>query len=561
MLQRARSLASFFLYTDCGHYILIGVFALLAHGLLLLNDGVYWDGWLIYVGKLTNRWELISGIYTDRGGLPIYTAFHWLLYQFPFFVFGYKLSAFLFIFSSTFFIYRIARLLFDNPLISLFIALVALTYPANQATVELIVIPYLFSYFLFWLGCLLLVLALTKKRRVAFLWHLGSLVSLILSFRMYSLLVYFYGFLLILFLIYLARGNRVGFFQNTKQFIVSYFMYLVLPVVFWVGNAWFFPPSGFYVDADAFIWGPILFELTGRYFSFGVAGQFLESLTNLTNPLVLFIVVAISWLAAWGFANKKRSQPWSEAALSPSQIVFAGAVLFAAGVFPYVIVGRSTMLHGWATRNAILIAVPIAISLVGLAWGLCARAKKKQAQWASKITVFVFFALTILFTVETAKFYLFWQLRTIKDYSVIAHVARQAETLEGTSVFYVHDSFRVGGENKYRPHEYFGMLAAAIPGSEKIGFDVNYYTYEEYFLTSDESIAARLELWYPHLDIYGCQAEMYIDTGTARLDPTIFLKYFYYKYLNPSRFEAFLLTVTSVDIIPIESALATNCQR
>lgn len=558
---RLRKAVSFLVHTKKGHYVLIGLFALLAHGLLLLNDGVYWDGWLIYVAKITNRWELTSGIYADRGGLPLYTAFHWLLYQIPPFIFGYKLAAFVFISASAFFIYRIARLLFVNPLISLFISLLALTYPANQATVELIVIPYLLSYFLFWLGCLLLVLALANKKRNAIWLHLSAVFSLVPSFRMYSLLVYFYGFLFILFLVYLTREEKAGFFQKAKQFVFSHFMYLVLPVGFWLGNAWLFPPSGFYVDADAFIWGPVLFELTGNYLLFGVAGQLLESLANLANPLVLLLVAAIGWLAVWGFANKKRTQPWSGATLSPSQLVFAGAVLFAAGVIPYVIVGRSTMLHGWATRNAILIAVPIAIFLVGLAWGLGARAKKKQAQRVSKITVFVFFALTILFTLETANFYLFWQLRTIKDYSVIAHIARQAETLEDTSVLYVHDTFRVGGENRYRPHEYFGMLAAAIPGSEKIGFDVNYYTYEEYFLTSNESIVSLFELWYPHLDIHGCQAEMYIDAGTARLDPTIFLKYFYYKYLNSSRLGPFLLTVTSVDIIPIESALATNCHR
>ena len=557
---RLRKTLSFLVNTEKGHYLLIGLFALFSHGLLLLNDGVYWDGWLIYVGKITNRWELINGIYADRGGLPIYTAFHWLLYQFPFFVFGYKLSAFLFISSSAFFIYRIARLLFNNPLISLFIALVALTFPSNQATVELIVIPYLLSYFLFWLGCLLLVLTRTKKNP-AIWWHLAAAFSLVLSFRMYSLLVYFYGFLFILYMTYLVRKKGVEFVQTTKQFIVLYFVYLVLPILFWVGNAWLFPPGGFYANADAFIWGPVLFDLTASYFTFGVAWQFLESLANLANPLVLFPVVAISWLAAWGFANKKHAQLFLGATLNPRQLLLGGAVLFAAGVFPYVIVGRATMLHGWATRNTILIAVPIAVLLAGLAQGLGVKGKKGQTQLVSKITVFVLFVLTLLFTVETAKFYLMWQLRAIKDHSVILHVSSQAESVEDTSIFYVHDSFRVGGENRYRPYEYFGMLAAAIPGSQKIGFDVNYYTYEEYFLNADEATAQLFELWFPDLDINGCQAEMHISAGSAQMNSMIFVRYFYYKYLNPNRLDSFLKTVTEVEIIPTESALATSCQR
>lgn len=560
MRQRLQNLSSFFLYTDKGHYTLLVLFGLLAHGFLLLNDGVYWDGWLIYVGKLTNRWELISGIYADRGGLPIYTAFHWLLYQFPFFVFGYKLVAFLFILSSSQFIYRIARFLFSNALISLFIALFALTYPANQATVELIVIPYLLSYFLFWLGCLLLVLAQEKKHR-AFFWHLGAVLCLVLSFRMYSLLVYFYGFLFILYLIWLARQRKSGFLQKTTRFVTANLGYLLLPIFFWLGNAWIFPPAGPYANVDAFIWRPVLVDLTGRYFSEGILGQFAASLANLANPLVLVSVVGLSYLAVCGFSVKNGRQQTLQASLRPAQLILAGAVLFAAGVFPYVIVGRSTMLHGWATRNAVLIAVPIAILLVGAAGALLTRVRKIQTKTFAKAAVFAMFALALLFATESAKAYLSWQLRAIKDNSVIANVARQAADAQDVSVFYVYDSFRVGGETKYRPHEYFGMLAVAFPGSQKIGFDVNYYTYEEYFLNADEVTADLLDFWYPYLDFYGCQAELHIEKGSAAVDPGLFLKYFYYRYLDPQDLDIFLYTVTEVEIIPFESPLATNCLR
>ena len=35
-------------------YSIIVAAACLSHGLLLLNDGIYWDGWLVYHWRLAN---------------------------------------------------------------------------------------------------------------------------------------------------------------------------------------------------------------------------------------------------------------------------------------------------------------------------------------------------------------------------------------------------------------------------------------------------------------------------------------------------------------------------
>ncbi|MDO8303739.1 MAG: hypothetical protein Q7T18_10900 [Sedimentisphaerales bacterium] len=152
-------------------------------------------------------------------------------------------------------------------------------------------------------------------------------------------------------------------------------------------------------------------------------------------------------------------------------------------------------------------------------------------------------------------------MRAIKDHSVIANVARQSDLLADASIVYVYDNFRVGGETKYRPHEYFGMFAKAIPESERIGFDVSYYDYVSYFVNQDEVRSDLLEFWYPNLDIHGCQTEMHIAAGSADIDPTIFFRYFYYRYIHPDGLDEFLYTVTDLEFVPIDSDIATNCPR
>ena len=560
--MQIRRFISFLFDQEAGNYLLIVLFSLFAHGLLLLNDGVYWDGWLIYVAKLQDRWNLVYTIYADRGGLPVYTAFHWAMRYFPSFVFGYKLVAYLFILGSAIITYQIARQLGLSRIIALFISLISLTFPANQATVELIVIPYLFSYFLFCIGCLILVVAENKSRQSTILWRFGAIVFFLLSFRMYSLLVHFYGFLFIMFISQTWRNSRKSWPTSANKFLVAHLDFFLLPIVFWFLNSWLFPPSGPYVTSDEFILDRSIFPLAGRFIANSLFGQVFESLKNLANPVILVIIGLFAVVMYFSYKPPEKDERLLRRKKTIFGLFLLGLTFFFTGMVPYILVGRSTMLHGWSTRNAVLIAVPTALIIVSFLLIIFPfQFAKKRPKAFPKILMVVLSSLVILFTTETAKFYLGWQLRAIKDNSVIANFARGASTLDDTTIFFVYDKFRVGGESKYRPHEYYGMFERAFPGRGQIGFDVNYYTYEEYFLGRSDVRKEQLELWYPNLDPYGCQAEMHIEAGSIEFNTWLFPKYFYYRYINGSGLERFLQDVTTLRFVPIDSTLATNCRR
>jgi hypothetical protein len=80
--------------------------AIVAPGLLLLNDGIYWDGWPMYMmPRDGNREDLLR--YFVEAGLPMRAYMHYAIGSFPGIVFGYKLVSFLAIAVSSLVIYRI----------------------------------------------------------------------------------------------------------------------------------------------------------------------------------------------------------------------------------------------------------------------------------------------------------------------------------------------------------------------------------------------------------------------------------------------------------------------
>jgi hypothetical protein len=299
---------------------------------------------------------------------------------------------------------------------------------------------------------------------------------------------------------------------------------------------------------------PVVFRLAETYWTYGVVGQLAEAIKNLANPFV-FLLVALS-IVPVAMATRGKKPTSKQKNLNLTWLVLGGVGFFVAGMLPYVVVGRSVQLHGWATRNAVLIAVPVAMILVGLIFQIFKVALAKNWVRASMITLAL---LTLLFTAETIKFYLEWQLRAIKDYSVIENFKAETELTDRSSVFQVYDSFRVGGEPKYRPYEYFGMFALASPDKDRIGFEVNFYAYEDYFLTGNLEHEKLYDFWFPRLDKNGCQAEMRIEPAGPEIDAMYFLRYFYYRYLNPAELDIYLKTLTDVRFAPFESPYATNC--
>ncbi|MBZ0306240.1 MAG: hypothetical protein K8I82_09245, partial [Anaerolineae bacterium] len=135
--------------------LILLVTAFIVHGLLLLNDGVYWDGWMhVYWPIRENDWDTLYWTF-DRWGYPIRAYQHWLVGHLPSLIFGHKLFTFVSIFLCALLVHHIGgKSGYLSRRESLFIALLSMVYPAYQVAFELIMMPYNLSYVFFLLGVL-----------------------------------------------------------------------------------------------------------------------------------------------------------------------------------------------------------------------------------------------------------------------------------------------------------------------------------------------------------------------------------------------------------------------
>lgn len=71
------------------HHIIIFVTVLITHGLMLLMDGIYWDGWRHYTRHVENDF----GKFRDEffaTGVPVEAYAQWAMHYFPNVIFGYR---------------------------------------------------------------------------------------------------------------------------------------------------------------------------------------------------------------------------------------------------------------------------------------------------------------------------------------------------------------------------------------------------------------------------------------------------------------------------------------
>lgn len=221
--------------------------ALGAHGLLLLNDGIYFDGWIFYTYLVEQRWDLL-GEYFTRQSLPQMILLFRLLALFPAFNIVYKFLAFLALLSSAIFVYEIAqRLAWTGRGENLAIALLALAYPAYQYALEISHLWNLLPYAVFMGGWLLALQATGRTGRQHWLWRMAALLCLLFSFLNTALLVYYAGFLL-LFALHVCRGAGWSGRQCPGHFARRYPEFLLLPPLYWLVMRLVWPPGGVFAD-------------------------------------------------------------------------------------------------------------------------------------------------------------------------------------------------------------------------------------------------------------------------------------------------------------------------
>lgn len=528
--------------------ILVGF---LSHGLLLLSDGVFWDDWLWYLSLMSGDYHILYESAFFRG---IPTDYYiWLsLTAFPDVVFGERLLAFLLTLGSALLVFKLCQKTgWLSQGESLLVSLISITYPAFQTRLLISTLQYLVYYFIFLLAIWVALRARQIPNKIGIGVHLLALALFFLSFSLNSLLVFYYGFCLLLAI--LAYQQSPSLRALFTRFLPRYLPYFVLPLVYWIGKGVFFPVQDRYASYNQFVSSPIQLLSSSIYYvknaildQPGWALKELSLRPFLLLPL-LFLLLGTVWLfklpAKIPFSNSTR----------PQHVLLFGLILLSLAILPYAAVGLFPSDNGWSTRHALLVGLPIGVILTAIL-RLAFANRRSMLSWPGW-ACFVLFLFG--FNVRLLDHYLNFEFRWIKDQSIMTNLSENVD-LKKYSIFWIRDKMGVAENENYRFYEWSSMFSIVWDGQEWLGIqstDGNKRRYETGYFENYRVYN------YRDLNNHGCQALLTIQSGSQDMESARNIwRYYYTKTFTPQDLPAFLAPLTRLEIQPVEAEAASDCK-
>ncbi|WP_435627901.1 hypothetical protein [Candidatus Ferrigenium straubiae] len=594
-----------------GNLFLLVMLVFVCHGLMLLNDGIYWDDWMLHGVYLNNGAAGLVDLFREVGN-PVAGYLHSVLWQTPNPKLSYNLVAFLSIMLSSQLVYLLAsRVRFLSLRESLFVGAMFCCFTAYQTYVLQIALSARFCYFLFLMAAYIALQALRMDRGAGFLLRTLALVIFAISFFYNSLLVLYFSFLVLLFLE--CRGEWEN--KNlTGRIAVSlrYADFILLPFVYWALKNILWKPSGNYEGYNHLLLEPVrwldglmgfaensffmqlyhavklgkaypiaVVLLTGIFIvvtwfvsriwlreegssssnmpvSFKRIGGFALLGTFLVFALLRYVVIPSAL-----FGESSAVREWSAfhvflvsfmiagmpvllwrifALVETRNLAFYSLFMMLCAIFPYVLVGKAPFYSGTGTRYALLVSLPVALMLVVLGRAFASMAFSRTS--AVVLRAFAGF-LMATFVLVSAMIYIEWQVRWIKDSSIIENLKKlPTEQVDRVNVIFVDDQFPVL-DISYNYYEYAGMFKAAWNEEKRLGFSsFNEITPEEFI----RRFPLQLNM-LKDFQLGGCRAAIRIrqaDPGVSHA--SLVAAYYSKRFVQPEALPVFLGGISVVEM-------------
>jgi hypothetical protein len=512
-------------------YLIIAAVTVAAHGLILLNQGIYWDGWMHYTFAVEHRWQNLYTDYLLPVGRPMAALTYWFLGSLPLPLIAHRWLTLGLLVGRGCLIYAIGiKTKWLTSFESVALAILTVVYPAFDVAFEFTLFPHVLSYFLFVLGALLSITMAEQPvgSKRAFL-RILSLLAFALSFTVESFLVFFYWFLGLFFIKITDEEQPVSYYLKR---LVGLTDYALLPIVYWVVDWYAFPTSGTFAQFNTIQLIPA--QIIQMY------EQFLR--LAIWQPLGDFHMLL--WLFVLALLSIKKL-PW-KCQLGKGRrgyfVLVAGIVGLAFAIMPYASVGKPPI-GGWENRHALLIGLPVALMLIGLL-----RLGIAGHQHSGVVALSVVAVLAGGFSYDLWGSYIEWQARWVKDLSIIANLRElDEEEVAQVSVYIIDDHTRLAGGERYRLYEWAALFREAWGTETHIGLTsrndiegfLRHGPSSEMFLTE--------EYLSSNFDPSGCQATLTILYNRPIGDLELALRYFYFKFLKPADLNDFLLRSILMD--------------
>jgi len=450
--------------------LLLTLLVLFCHFPLLLNNGAYWDGWVVYGLYQNHNASELFAMFRDNG-IPWFAYLHRLMWFAPNVLLAYRVTAFASILVSTLMVYSIGRRTrMLSATESVLVAAIFCTYTAYQMYFELITLPYVVCYALF-LIALRCALGVPAGLVARVLLRLTSLLLFFVSFLTASFIA-LYGAALLLLVLHRRRDwldrNPLMAIVRLGQFVD----YLLVPFVFFYVKSVFWISSGLYATYNKIEIVPE--NWPSAFYRFAVAAlqdQFERAWTlPAVNPVAFaalcMCVVACGYGCMHLFKLQRSTVQKRGSVAGTLALVSFCAILFAAAMLPYIVVNKLPAATGWATRNALLINLPVAVFLALLGRVIGMFVPRRAAVLMRGVVATL---LVSGFVVGTWSIYLNWELRWIKDSSTIVNLrSLPRDQIERASMIWVDDDTARWHE-KYIYYEYAGLFKNAWHEERRFG--------------------------------------------------------------------------------------------
>ncbi len=442
--------------SSCVPYMgLILGYGFLTHGIIFLNDGLYWDGWLVDLWQQNEDRISMRRFYSEVGMPSLYFE-HLIMSHFPRRQLAYRtvsLASILIIALFVFLTGVYTKLL--NPPQAAIISLLILSYPAYTVTFDGVVsLQYTFKIALFYIGCYLAVTTINNLDEAHILAFSVSLILFFVAFNANSLLVYFGGFLL--YYVWLLYAKYPDGYYDAREY-VKVFLLIALPIAYWVTKEMFAPRHGYYENYNRIRIRPFR-VLKGwlKVFRYGIDIPMVKPILELLQFKSVFLILV--GLSLGSLIIDFSKEVFVIEKYEALQILLIGYALLYLGAVPFLLVGQDFAEGGWASKNFMLFHLPFALAVFG---------------WLQLLPPTVGMALIPIIllanTLYIIKTHLLYIAISVKDKALIRWLAANPQ-LGFASVIKIRDShwFEYPFEKKtetYRPAYLSCMIKGIWPGS------------------------------------------------------------------------------------------------
>ncbi len=429
--------------------VIAAVYAL-AHGLMLVDDGLFWDDWCI-IG--VDRHQL--GEHLRQMGVPLLSELHLAMTALPCTATAYRLAAF-----ASYLVAALALLgvLRTIPSIDartrLGICLVFAVLPVNAARESACCLHYAVCYALWFIGAWLLARSLAGSPR----WmRVLCWACLVLSWSTTSLLAFQP---LLLLYAWLARRARDPLRPSLVQSAQMNLDLILLPVAYLAVRAICFQPFGEFSGYNRIT----VHGLTDPT----VLSVFLDAITCdgdfLVRRVACVCALAVGLVALAALA---RRRPLTRPSSWRCDLTWCGlgALALLLAIYPYTVVGKPPGPSDWHSRFQLLYPLGIAF-MICLSLKLILDAARAPDAWRVWMHAIVLTPMLAFCVADHLAFQRDWH----KQLAIVSCFAR-SEAMREHTTFQFSDQANAFNANwrEYRFYEYTGMMKRAFGDQSRYG--------------------------------------------------------------------------------------------